>query len=307
MSAGPADEARRDDHRRQARPGRRGDAPTHQRSERQGRGPEHRVLQDSPQDAPRVVGASRLSDDERAQITRTLLLRAAATGDETERRACLDAVVEVNMRVAEAVARRYSNRGVALEDLRQVAYLALVRAVRTFEPSREVDLLSFAVPSMTGEIRRHFRDHSWTIRPPRRVQETCTRLVRAGGERDRLDDAGLATLAAQVDAEVDTVREALTARHLFTPPSLDRVVGEQVREPASDDDGLERAETRALLDRVLRQVSLTERRVLDLRFGQQLSQQAIADRLGMTQVQVSRTLQRVLLQLRSAIGDVAAA
>ncbi|MCL8026144.1 sigma-70 family RNA polymerase sigma factor [Nocardioides bruguierae] len=294
MSAGPADD-RHESHRGSPRPFLPAEAPS--------------AGDEAAPATPLVsaVDAARLSDEERAQVTRTLLRRAHATQDEAERRACLDGVVEVNMRVAEAVARRYRDRGVALEDLRQVAYLALVRAVRSFDVSAGHDLLAYAVPSMTGEIRRHFRDHSWSVRPPRQVQAACTRLVRADRDLSRVGREDLEALAREVDADLSVVREALVARQLYSTDSLELSLAATGVEPAQGEEDLERAEARLVLRRALATLQPVERRTLDLRFGEDLSQQAIGERLGLSQIQVSRMLQRVLTLLRAAIGDVAAA
>jgi len=167
----------------------------------------------------------RASDAERAAATTSLLARAAATDDDAERHACHDEVVRVNMRVAEAVARRYARRGIPVEDLTQVAYLALVRAVRRFDAAHERDLLAYAVPTIEGDIRRHFRDHGWTIRPPRDVQRAHTRLVRTGASLDRYDTPTLEGLATQVEESVEVVREALSARTCFSLLSLDQPSG----------------------------------------------------------------------------------
>ena len=257
--------------------------------------------------------ARSVTDGERSEWTTALLARANTPGvDEAEREACLERVVELNMRVAEAVARRYARRSVPVEDLTQVAYLALVRAVRSFDPSHDRDLLAYAVPSMTGEIRRHFRDHSWTIRPPREVQRAHTRLVRTGAALDRVDETSVSALAAEVEESVDVVREALLARSCFSLVSLDSPVGGEtggedgpVRDVADPEveESLERTEARLLVQPLLATLTPRDRDLLRLRFGQELSQREIGLRLGMSQIQVSRCLQRLLVQLRGALAE----
>lgn len=257
----------------------------------------------------------RLSDAERSEQTAELLARAhAADVSAPERAACLDRVVELNMRVAEAVARRYARKSIPVEDLTQVAYLALVRAVRSFDPDHERDLLSYAVPSMTGEIRRHFRDHSWTIRPPREVQRAHGRLVRSGASLDRMDEASVNALAAEVEESVDVVREALAARSCFSLLSLDTPPGgegseggevstlREVGDPTHEAD-VARTEARLVVGPLLRTLSPRERDLLRLRFAEELPQREIASRLGMSQIQVSRLLQRLLHQLRGALAE----
>mgnify|MGYP000507080479 CR=1 FL=1 len=256
-----------------------------------------------------VTPRSALSHEERAARTSSLLQRAAdleAAGDDTGREACLAEVVELNMRIAEAVARRYARKGIATEDLTQVAYVALIRAVRSYDVRQGHDLLSYAVPSMTGEIRRHFRDHGWTIRPPRDVQRAHSRLVRSGATLDRLDEQGLSALAAEVEESVEVVREALAARSCFSLVSLDTPAPGQedgpVREvSAGEDRDAEQAEARLLVQPLLARLSPKEKQVLRLRFAEELSQREIALRLGMSQVQVSRLLQRMLTQMRGTL------
>ncbi|WP_300642453.1 sigma-70 family RNA polymerase sigma factor [Nocardioides sp.] len=261
-----------------------------------------------------ALSVRRLTDAQRSEQTAELLARAHAAGvSPEERAACLDRVVELNMRVAEAVARRYARKSIPVEDLTQVAYLALVRAVRSFDPSHERDLLSYAVPSMTGEIRRHFRDHSWTIRPPREVQRAHGRLVRSGASLDRVDEASVSALADEVEESVDVVREALAARSCFsllsldTPPGAEGGEGEasvlrEVGDPGHEAD-VARTEARLVVAPLLRTLSPRERDLLRLRFADELPQREIASRLGMSQIQVSRLLQRLLLQLRGALAE----
>lgn len=271
-----------------------------------------RALDQVLEEAHQPADVRRLSDAQRSERTAALLARAHhPEATEAERAGCLDRVVELNMRVAEAVARRYARRGVPVEDLTQVAYLALVRAVRSFDPAHERDLLAYAVPSMTGEIRRHFRDHSWTIRPPREVQRAHGRLVRSGAPLDRVDEASVTALAAEVEESVEVVREALAARSCFSLLSLDTPASgdgddapvlREVADTAVADD-VARSEARLLVQPLLAGLGVRDRDLLRLRFTEELSQREIALRLGMSQVQVSRCLQRLLLQLRGALAE----
>lgn len=249
----------------------------------------------------------RLPAEERSERTAALLRTAATTEDPAEREQALDTVVEINMQVAEAVARRYARRGIPLEDLTQVAYLALVRAVSGFDAGRGEDLLSYAVPSMQGEIRRHFRDQGWSIRPPREVQRAHSRILRRGEDRDRYDAAALERLAAEVQESVEVVREALVARAGFDLLSLDLPTGAAGTAPDVADDAdhaAEAAEARTMLAPLMAAMAERERQVLTWRFVDELSQRQIAERLGMTQVQVSRLLQKTLTHLRTTLGDV---
>ena len=255
----------------------------------------------------------RASDAERAAATTSLLARAAATDDDAERHACHDEVVRVNMRGAEAGARRYARRGIPVEDLTQVAYLALVRAVRRFDAAHERDLLAYAVPTIEGDIRRHFRDHGWTIRPPRDVQRAHTRLVRTGASLDRYDTPTLEGLATQVEESVEVVREALSARTCFSLLSLDQPIGSggsggsgegPTPDVADDADrSQEQAEARLLVRPLVASLADRDQQILRWRFVDELSQREIAQRLGLSQIQVSRLLQRVLTQMRGALAE----
>ncbi|VXC58064.1 sigma-70 family RNA polymerase sigma factor [Nocardioides sp. AX2bis] len=253
--------------------------------------------------------ARRIPAAERSARTTELLAAAATaagTGDPAERDRLLDAVVELNMQVAEAVARRYAQRGIPLEDLTQVAYLALVRSVATYDPDRGEDLLTFVVPNLTGEIRRHFRDQGWSIRPPREVQRAHSRILRSSDQRDRYDAEALERLAAEVEESVEVVREALVARDGFALLSLDKPTGAGGSIDVVDvgDHAAEAAEARAMLAPLVATMDERERQILAWRFVDEMSQREIAERLGMTQVQVSRLLQKMLTHLRATIGDV---
>ena len=246
----------------------------------------------------------RFADDERSHRTADLLDRARSC-DPDCLQPLLDEVVELNMQVAEAVARRYAHKGIALEDLTQVAYLALVRSVTTFDMVKGGDLLSYAVPCIQGEIRHHFRDQGWSIRPPREVQRAHSLIVGSGLERDHYDAASLADLARKVDESVSVVREALAAHDSLATLSLDRATEDESSWlPSTGDAELDAVEARTMLAPLVRMMGERERQVLHWRFVEELSQREIAERLSMTQVQVSRLLHRLLTGLRLSLGEV---
>ena len=118
----------------------------------------------------------------RAQRTAELLNRLAETTDEQRRHDLVDELVVVNLGVAHSIAVRYRNRGISVDDLEQVARLGLVKAAQAFDPARQNDFLAYAVPTIRGEVRKHFRDHGWTVRPPRRIQELQSRIMAAAAE-----------------------------------------------------------------------------------------------------------------------------
>jgi RNA polymerase sigma-B factor len=230
-----------------------------------------------------------------------------------DRRDLLNQVVEVNLGVADALAARYARRGLPEEDLAQVARMALVRASRAFRPDLGCDFLSYAVPCIRGELRRHFRDTGWMVRPPRRVQEAEYRIHNARARlTDVLDREPTAEdYAHDLDLDEATVVEALTLNGCFQPDSLDRpanqdsesasTVGERL---GSRDPGFDRAENRVVLEPLIASLPPRDRMVLRLRFAEQLTQREVGNKIGVTQMQVSRILTRILGQLRDQLsGD----
>ncbi|MQW75411.1 sigma-70 family RNA polymerase sigma factor [Nocardioides sp. dk4132] len=247
-------------------------------------------------------------DHVRRERTATLLAQAAECGP-GEREELLNEVVVLNIQVAHAVARRFRNRGVPLEDLEQVACCALVRAAAKFDVSQDRDFLSYAVPTMSGELKRYFRDHGWTVRPPRRIQEIHSKVIAM--HRSGMEDGRPATaddIAAALDIPVTDVREALETQGCFQPASLDYTLHEDgdmtVGDLLSSDDESEREalEARVMLQPVVRRLSERDRRILHLRFAEDCTQAQIGEELGVTQMQVSRLLSRILDGLREDLA-----
>jgi RNA polymerase sigma-B factor len=250
-----------------------------------------------------------LSRAERSRRTRELLERAQACYDEEQRKELLDEVILLNRCVAEAVAHRYRGRGVAVEDLEQAAFEGLVKAVRRFDPSVRPDLLTYAVPTIRGEIQRFFRDQSWMVRPPRRLQEMQWRISRC--VEDLSQDLGREPsdeeLQEHMDCSAQELGEAVQAFGCFQPPSLDRPVagteGSVLADVLPDEDDSDRsaADARLALAPLLRRLPERDRKIIYLRFFEDRSQKDIGDRLGVTQMQVSRLLDRILRDLRTEL------
>ena len=244
--------------------------------------------------------------DRRARTARLLLEAARATTRRAHDR-LIDEVVEANMAVADTVASRYSRRGLPTEDLRQVAYVALVRAAQRFDPDRGKDFLAYLVPTVRGEIRRYFRDYGWMVRPPRRIQELQARIMTA--RKDLTDALGrvpeTVEVAARLDVTVAEINEAMVGDGAFEPASLDRPVGEGEGTLGDllggADDEHDPAEARVILTPLIRDLPERDRRIIELRFFKGLTQQEIADDIGVTQMQVSRLLARIYRQLREQI------
>jgi RNA polymerase sigma-B factor len=253
-----------------------------------------------------------LSRADRHAVTNQLLAEAAVSRDGPEREEAIHDAVVLNMPVAQGVASRYRDRGVPTEDLEQVAYAALLRAARKFDPQQAEDFLSYAVPSMRGELKKYFRDLAWTVRPPRRVQEIQTKVLNT--ERDLEGEYGRRPTAQEIadllGEDVEDVQEALLCQGCFTPTSLDASVGPTGATTLKDwliDDADERTqrrtEARVLLAPVLSRLRPRDRRILQLRFLQDRTQQEIADELGITQMQVSRLLSRIMRDVRCALEE----
>ena len=218
-------------------------------------------------------------------------------------------LVEDHLDVATSMAARYRNRGIDLEDLQQVALLGLTKAAHRFDPGRGHDFLSFAVPTIRGELRRHFRDLGWVVRPPRRLQELQARISTAQGRLEQTlgRSPRPSEVASHLGVDVDDVVEALAADGCFAPTSLDTplddvatTLGDLIGE---EDTRVEAVEARVVLEPLIAELPDRERRILFLRFHEERSQQDIADAVGLTQAQVSRVLARLLSQLRARLDD----
>ena len=264
------------------------------------------------QPAPRRSGDGDrgVSRAERSRRTAELLDRVRSETDEPRRSALLEEVILLNRGVAEAVASRYHGRGVSPEDLVQVAYEGLTKAVQRFDPETRNDLLTFAVPTIRGELLRHFRDRSWSVRPPRRVQELRWKVSQQVADLEQ--ELGHPPSAAEVKEALaisdEEYTEAVHAAGSFQATSLDQpatadsltTLGSLI--PAEDvDTGA--SEARVILSPVVRRLPERDRRLLQLRFFEDMTQAEIGRDLGVTQMQVSRHLHRILDNLREELGD----
>jgi len=243
--------------------------------------------------------------DSRAEHTLQLLRRARTAGPEEQRR-LLDEVVTSHLWLAESLARRFQYRGEDLDDLRQVALIGLVEACHRFDPERG-SFIAFAIPTITGVLKRHFRDHGWLIRPPRRTQELASGIWKQWPALvQRLGSIPTeADLARQLGQPVAAVTAARYASQSYSPISMDAAAERGVSfGSAQSEDELHQVEARLVIDAALTQLTQPERRLLILRFFDQHSQAEIAAELGTSQMQVSRLLTRLLAKLRLIIGNL---
>jgi RNA polymerase sigma-B factor len=217
-----------------------------------------------------------------------------------------DQLIEAHLGLAEYLARRFANRGEPLDDLVQVASLGLVKAVERFDPGRGLEFTTFATPTIVGELKRHFRDKGWAVRVPRRVQELHLRVT--GVVDDLQLELGrsptVAEIAVRAGTSEDEVIEAVDAGSAYRSTSLDASRGDDEESPGllgqlgDLDPELARAENRTGLNPLLRQLPDREQLMLYLRFYEGKTQSEIAQRLGISQMHVSRLLARSLDRLR---------
>jgi RNA polymerase sigma-B factor len=254
-----------------------------------------------------------LSDDRafeelsRPERTRLLLRERALCDSPAEREALEDRVIRENMPLAAQLAARYRQRGVPTEDLEQVAYLALVKAAQRYEYAEDRDFVSYAVPTIRGELRRYFRDFGWTIRPTRTIQEAQRRIADAEGELAQTlgRSPRPSEIARHLDLDIDIVTEALAANGCFQPFSLEAAVTGEGRPIAEalgdDDDGFRSTEARVMLQPVLEHLTEQEKVMLEMRFFKGATQAEIGEVLGITQMQVSRLLSKLMIRLRDQL------
>jgi RNA polymerase sigma-B factor len=236
-----------------------------------------------------------------------LFERVRRDGDQQARQQ----LIERYLPLARRLARRYQRAEEPLEDLIQVASLGLVKAVDRFDPQRPVVFSSYAVPTILGELKRHFRDRTWSVRVPRDLQElalrvdrTVTQLSLASGRSPSVGEIATATQLAP-----EQVLEALEAAAAYRASSLDAprsAQGEDAGDTVADsighdDSAFQRAEERATLEPLLARISARERIVLELRFGADLTQAEIGERIGVSQMQVSRLIRQALARLRAGL------
>ena len=246
---------------------------------------------------------------DRDGLTRALLEQARDTADEVEAARLRSRAVDHNYALACSIARRYAGRGIEISDLQQVALLALVLAIRRFVPEEGRSFSAYAVPTITGELKRHFRDRGWSIRPPRALRETYQEVQLASRELEQMSGRApnVGEVAARMGVPVETVRAAQLIDGCFRPASLDAplrdapeaTLGDRVDLATDTTEGLALSMT---VQRMVRELPARDRLMLRLRFEQDLTQREIGARLGISQMQVSRLLTAVLHQLRSMLG-----
>jgi RNA polymerase sigma-B factor len=220
-------------------------------------------------------------------------------------------LVTEHMPVAEHIARRFSHQGAPLEDLAQVARIGLINAVDRFDPKHGSDFMSYAVPTIMGEVRRHIRDTSWAVHVPRRLKEL--RLSIAGAVTDLSQQLGRAPTPSQIAEHLGITREevfeGLEATNAHHSLSLDYLLTDDPDSASladtlgSDDPELSVVDAREALYPLIKRLPERQQKIITLRFFGNLTQTQIADRLGISQMHVSRLLAKSLDSLRAGLSD----
>lgn len=234
-----------------------------------------------------------------------------ASGEE-EQLGLRERLVEQHIGLVEFLARRFRNRGEPLEDLVQVGTIGLLKAIERFDLEREVEFSTYATPTIVGELKRHFRDKGWAVRVPRRLQELHLELTKVVGQlgQDLGRSPTVAEIAEATNATEETVLEGLEIAQAYNFTSLDAPIDTDdggstsfADQLGEDDEHLENLEYRASLAPEMAKLPERERRILYLRFFKGLTQSEIADKLEISQMHVSRLLNRTLTNLRQALEE----
>ncbi|MFB8352879.1 RNA polymerase sigma factor SigF [Streptomyces niveus] len=222
-------------------------------------------------------------------------------------------LIEMNLTLVRYAARRFRNRGNGdMEDLHQVGTVGLIKAIDRFDLSRGVEFSSFAVPYIAGEIMRHFRDSTWAVHVPRRLQELSGDIAKAREELNRRLDRvpTVADLAGHLDLSEGEISEGLVATAGYSAGSLDTSVGDDGQSSGDityahalgeRDPGMDLVENLHALGPLLQRLGERERRIIEMRFGQEMTQTQIATELGFSQMHISRLLARTLAKLRTGL------
>lgn len=238
--------------------------------------------------------------------TRELFRRFKEEGDMDAR----EKLVMSHLNLVRFIANKFKNRGEPIDDLVQVGYLGLLKAIDRFDPARGLEFTTFATPTIMGEIKRHFRDKGWSVRVPRRLQELSAKVNQA---TDTLTSQlqrspTIAEIAEYLDATVDEVLEAMESSSAYSSVSLEAPSGMEdddapsvIDRYATEDEELAFTDDRIIIEEALASFSPREREVIEMRFLQGMTQSEIAEKLGISQVQVSRLLRRTLKKIQEKI------
>ncbi|MET9879377.1 SigB/SigF/SigG family RNA polymerase sigma factor [Actinacidiphila glaucinigra] len=264
---------------------------------------------------PALEDAKKVGPQDARELSKTFFGRMAVLEEGTPQYQYVrNTLIELNLSLVRFVASRFSSRGEEMEDIVQVGTIGLIKAIDRFDLSRGVEFTTFAIPCVLGEIRRYFRDTSWAVHVPRRMQERRIELAKAIEQLGQTlgRDPTAAELAAHLKVAENEVRQGIVASNGYTAGSLDIA-----RDPDDEENGafadvfgaldpaLEGVENLTALRPVIAGLGQRDRRLLQMRFVQEMTQSQIGDALGVSQMHVSRLLNRLLTRLRSRLdaGD----
>jgi RNA polymerase sigma-B factor len=259
---------------------------------------------------PGATGSVGQVSQQKTAVPDRLLVQLGGLADGHPDRARLRArVIEWYLPLTAYVARRFGGRGEPLDDLTQVAVIGLIKAVDRFDATRGVDFASYAIPTIVGEIKRHFRDTTWVIQVPRRLQELKLRVPVATEEllQELHRAPTTAELADRLGVREPEVVSALLCVSAYRPLAIERTVTDRPDLRPSDllgglDPDIEAVDNRALLRKLMGRLSAREQRILSMRFAADMSQTQIATEIGLSQMHVSRLLAKCLAQLRDGLA-----
>jgi RNA polymerase sigma-B factor len=262
-------------------------------------------------DLPEIPPARSVDPLDSRALSKTLFVRLATLDEGTHEYAYVrNTLIELNLALVKFAAARFRSRSEPMEDIIQVGTIGLIKAIDRFEADRDVEFPTFAMPTIVGEIKRFFRDTSWAVRVPRRLQELRLDLAKATDRlQQQLDRSPtVSELAAHLGLEEQEVVEGMAASNAYTASSLDAAGAEEddVESTLADrigveDEGLEGIENLESLKPLVAQLPERSRRILSLRFVGGLTQSQIGEELGISQMHVSRLLARTLARLRAGL------
>lgn len=242
------------------------------------------------------------------QKTKELFKRYKETGDEQAR----EQLVLAYLNLARFLASKFKNRGESLDDLVQVATIGLIKAIDRFDISRGLEFTTFATPTIMGEIKRHFRDKGWSVRVPRRLQELSAKVTQVSDKlTEKLQRSpSVDEIAQALGVSVDEVLEAMESAHAYTSVSLDVPQGDDddgtqsstvIDKYALVDEDLESSDDRIVLEQAIKDFSEREQQIIRMRFLEGFTQVEIAQKLQISQVQVSRLLRKTLQKFQEKL------
>ncbi|WP_425565647.1 SigB/SigF/SigG family RNA polymerase sigma factor [Pilimelia columellifera] len=245
------------------------------------------------------------------RATENLALLASLPPQHPSRSALRDQVIEAYLPLAQHLANRFAGRGEPIDDLIQTANIGLIKAVDKFDPSRGVEFAGYAIPTILGEVKRHFRDRTWDIRVPRRLQELRLRLTEATGALQQTlgRSPTVADLAAHLQVSEEEILEGLEGARAYNAVSLSTPTSDGDRATelgdmlGGEDAEFEVTELRVALGPALGTLEKREQRILMLRFFSGMTQSEIAAEIGVSQMHVSRLLARSLAKLRGQLDE----